>query len=116
VNRRKAKAIGYVFQLLLGIVFAILYGEFFQIVGRASWWLGALVGALHAVFVATVLVNILLPVVHPRMGTPETAANEIALIEPPGFLMLNYGRNTFLITLLAHIAYGGIVGLVFNLQ
>jgi hypothetical protein len=116
VNRRKAKAIGYVFQLLLGIVFAILYGEFFQIVGRASWWLGALVGALHAVFVATVLVNVLLPVVHPRMGTPETAANEIALIEPPGFLMLNYGRNTFLITLLAHIAYGGIVGLVFNLQ
>jgi hypothetical protein len=116
VNRRKAKAIGYVFQLLLGIVFAILYGEFFQIVGRASWWLGALVGALHAVFVATVLVNILLPVVHPRMGTPETAANEIALIEPPGFLMLNYGRNTFLITLLAHIAYGGIVGLVFNLR
>ena len=116
VNRRKAKAIGYVFQFLLGIVFAILYGEFFQIVGRASWWLGALVGALHAVFVATVLVNVLLPVVHPRIGTPETAANEIALIEPPGFLMLNYGRNTFLITLLAHIAYGGIVGLVFNLQ
>jgi len=110
VNRRKAKAIGYVFQFLLGIVFALLYGEFFQIVGRASWWLGALVGALHAVFVSTVLVNILLPVVHPRMGTPETAANEIALIEPPGFLMRNYGPNTFLITLLAHIAYGAIVG------
>jgi hypothetical protein len=110
VNRRKAKAIGYTFQFLLGLVFAILYGEFFQIIGRASWWLGALVGALHAVFVATVLVNVLLPVVHPRIGTPETAANEIALIEPPGFLMLNYGRNTFLITLLAHVAYGAIVG------
>jgi hypothetical protein len=110
VNRRKAKAIGYIFQFLLGILFAILYGEFFEIVGRASWWLGALVGALHAVFVATVLVNVLLPVVHPRIGTPETAANEIALIEPPGFLMLNYGRNTFLITLLAHVAYGAIVG------
>lgn len=110
VNRRKAKAIGYTFQFLLGLLFAILYGEFFEIIGRASWWLGALGGALHAVFVATVLVNVLLPVVHPRMGTPETAANEIALIEPPGFLMLNYGRNTFLITLLAHVAYGAIVG------
>ena len=32
-------------------------------------------------------------------GDVETAANEIALIEPPGFLMLNYGRNTFLVTL-----------------
>jgi hypothetical protein len=111
VNRRKAKAIGYVFQFLVGIGFAIAYGEFFEIIGRSSWQIGALLGALHAVFVATVLVNVLLPVVHPRIGTPETAANEIALIEPPGFLMRNYGRNTFLITLLAHIAYGAIVGL-----
>ncbi|OLC40115.1 MAG: hypothetical protein AUH43_27150 [Acidobacteria bacterium 13_1_40CM_65_14] len=111
VNRRKAKAIGYVFQFLLGIGFAVAYGEFFEIIGRSSWQLGALLGALHALFVATVLVNVLLPVVHPRIGTPETAANEIALIEPPGFLMLNYGRNTFLITLVAHIAYGAIVGL-----
>ena len=111
VNRRKAKALGYVFQFLLGIGFAVAYGEFFEIIGRSSWQLGALLGALHALFVATVLVNVLLPVVHPRIGTPETAANEIALIEPPGFLMLNYGRNTFLITLVAHIAYGAIVGL-----
>jgi hypothetical protein len=111
VNRRKAKAIGYAFQFLLGIGFALAYAEFFRIIGRGSWQIGALLGALHAVFVATVLVNVLLPVVHPRIGTPETAANEIALIEPPGFLMLNYGRNTFLITLVAHIAYGAIVGL-----
>ena len=45
-----------------------------------------------------------------RIGTPETAANEIALIEPPGFLMLNYGRNTFLIALAAHVAFGAVVG------
>ena len=31
-------------------------------------------------------------------------------IEPPGFLMRNYGRNTFLVALLAHIAFGAIVG------
>jgi hypothetical protein len=110
VNRRKAKAFGYVFQFLIGIAFAVAYGAFFEIIGRSSWQIGALLGALHAVFVSTVLVNVLLPVVHPRIGTPETAANEIALIEPPGFLMLNYGRNTFLITLVAHIAYGAIVG------
>ena len=62
-------------------------------------------------FVSTVVVNVLLPAVHPRIGTPETAANEVALIEPPGFLMLNYGRSTFLITLAAHVLYGIIVGL-----
>jgi len=111
-NRRKARAVGFFFHLMLGIVFAMAYAGFFQIVGRSSWWLGALVGALHAIFTATVLVNVLLPLVHPRMATSETAANEIALIEPPGFLMLNYGRSTFLVNLAAHIAFGAIVGLV----
>ncbi|HZP48633.1 MAG TPA: hypothetical protein VFB07_08865 [Vicinamibacterales bacterium] len=109
-NRRKAKAVGYVFHFLIGIAFALAYGAFFASIGRSSWWLGALIAVAQTFFTATVLVNVLLPVVHPRMGTPETAANEIALIEPPGFLMLNYGRNTFLITLLAHVAYGAIVG------
>jgi hypothetical protein len=109
-NRRKARAIGYVFHFIFGVAFAQAYVEFFEIIGRSSWWIGALLGALHAIFTATVLVNVLLPVVHPRMATPETAANEIALIEPPGFLMLNYGRSTFLVSLAAHVAYGAIVG------
>jgi hypothetical protein len=82
----------------------------FVVVGRSTWWLGAIGGAIHALFVSTVLVNVLLPVVHPRMGTPDTTANQVALIEAPGFLMLNYGRNTFLLNLIAHIAYGAIVG------
>jgi hypothetical protein len=112
VNRRKAKAIGYILMFVLGMLFGVAYGAFFASVDQRTWWLGAILGALHAVFVSTVLVNILLPVVHPRMGTPETGANEVALVEPPGFLMLNYGRNTFLITFVAHIAYGIVVGLV----
>ena len=111
-NRRKARAVGFFFHLVLGILFALAYAGFFRIVGHSSWWLGALLGALHAIFTATVLVNVLLPTVHPRMATSETAANEIALIEPPGFLMMNYGRSTVLVNLAAHIAYGAMVGLV----
>jgi hypothetical protein len=114
-NRRKARAIGYVFHLVLGIVFALAYAAFFQIVGRDTWWMGALLGAVHAVFTATVVVNVLLPIVHPRMATTETAANETTLIEPPGFLMLNYGRSTFLVSLAAHVAYGTIVAVVVNI-
>ena len=49
-----------------------------------------------------------------RIGTSDTTANYTALIEPPGFLMLNYGRNTFLVTIAAHIAYGAIVGWSFR--
>jgi hypothetical protein len=109
-NRRTARAYGYLFHLGLGVLFAIAYAELFTVIGRSSWWLGALVGVLHGIFTSTILVNVLLPIVHPRMGTVETAANEIALIEPPGFLMLNYGRNTFVVTLVAHMAYGAIVG------
>ena len=114
-NRRKARAFGYIFHFVLGVLFAEAYGEFFQIIGRSSWWIGALLGALQAIFTATVLVNVLLPVVHPRIATSDTAANEIALIEPPGFLMLNYGRRTFLVTLAAHIAFGACVGWIVHL-
>jgi hypothetical protein len=111
-NRRKARAIGYVLHFVIGIAFAFAYVAFFHIVGRNGWLLGALLGALHAVFDGTVLVNVLLPVVHPRIGTPETAANEIALIEPPGFLLLNYGRNSFVVAVIAHVAYGALIGLI----
>ncbi len=61
-------------------------------------------------FAGTALVNILLPVVHPRMATPLTAADSTPLLEPPGFLLLNYGRMTPLVTLVAHVAYGAIIG------
>ena len=111
-NRRRAKVVGYVFHFVLGVLFAFAYTSVFAAVHHAGWRLGAVLGVVHALFVSTVLVNVLLPVVHPRMGTPETAANEIALIEPPGFLMMNYGRNTFVLNLVAHIVYGAILGAV----
>ena len=114
-DRRKAKAIGYVFHLSVRPAVRARLRAFFEIIGRSSWWMGALLGALHALFISTVLVNELLPVIHPRMATSDTAANQFALIEPPGFLMRNYGRNTFLVTLAAHIAYGAIVGALVTL-
>ena len=52
----------------------------------------------------------LLPTVHPRMGDPMTSADRVALLEAPGFLMLNYGIATPVVMLVAHIAYGAIVG------
>src|SRR3954469_24019437 len=114
-NRTKAVALGYVFHFVLGVAFAFAYVAFFVVIGRSSWWMGAVLGALHAIFTGTLLVNVLLPLVHPRMATPQTAANEIALIEPPGFLMLNYGRSTAAVTLLSHVVYGALVGLIVRL-
>jgi len=67
-------------------------------------------GLLHALFAGTTVVNLLLPSVHPRMGTSMSAADSAPLLESPGFLLLNYGRATPTVTILAHLAYGAIVG------
>jgi hypothetical protein len=109
-ERRRAKVYGYLAHFVIGLMFALLYYGLFLAIGRSGWALGALFGAVHGVFSATALVNILLPAVHPRMGTPFSAAGSAPLIEPPGFLMRNYGRSTALVSLAAHIAYGTIVG------
>lgn len=44
------------------------------------------------------------------MGTGFTAAGSAPLLEPPGFLLLNFGKQTPTATILAHVAYGAIVG------
>jgi hypothetical protein len=109
-NRVRAKALGYALHFVAGLVFALVYYAIFAAIGKSGWWLGALFGLLHAVFAATALVNILLPLVHPRMGSTLTGANTTTLLEQPGFLMLNYGLQTPIANVIAHIAYGAIVG------
>jgi hypothetical protein len=109
-DRVRAKALGYALHFLAGFAFALIYLAIFAAIGRSGWWLGAGFGALHALFAATALVSILLPLVHPRMGTPLSSAGSTALLEPPGFMMLNYGPRTPIVTLVGHVAYGAIVG------
>jgi hypothetical protein len=109
-DRTHAKAIGYVLHFVAGQAFAAIYYAVFVAVDESGWWLGAAFGLLHGLFAGTALVNTLLPLVHPRMGTPSTGANASPLLEPPGFLLRNYGGSTLLLTLFAHAAYGAIVG------
>ena len=47
---------------------------------------------------------------HPRMASEQHGPTVMRQLEPPGFLLLNYGRQTPLATIIAHIAYGAIVG------
>ena len=123
-DRTWAKAIGYAAHFVSGLVFASVYGLLFAALGTSSWWLGAVFGLVHALFAGTVVVNVLLPLVHPRMGSEATVAPKsasagtqkcpkppsVALLEPPGFLLLNYGVGTPIVTIAAHVAYGAIVG------
>ena len=109
-DRTRAKAVGYLLHFLFGQAFALIYYAVFAAIDESGWLLGGVFGLLHGVFAVTALVNILLPVVHPRMGTSYTAADSSPLLEPPGFLMLNYGRSTPLVTVGVHVIYGAIVG------
>ncbi|OLB95366.1 MAG: hypothetical protein AUH30_15395 [Candidatus Rokubacteria bacterium 13_1_40CM_68_15] len=109
-NRTAAKVVGYGLHFVAGMAFALLYYAMFLVVGRAGWLLGMTFGLLHALFAGSVLVNVILPAIHPRMGTPFTAADSSPLLEPPGFMLLNYGRATPIVTIIAHLAYGAIVG------
>lgn len=109
-DRIRAKALGYALHFVAGQLFALLYYAIFVAIDESGWWLGALFGLFHGVFAGTALVNILLPTVHPRMGTGFAAAPSVAFLEPPGFMMRNYGLRTPLVSLPAHVAYGTIVG------
>lgn len=109
-DRGRAKAIGYILHFVAGLLFAMAYEIGFVVLGRSGWLLGAAFGLIHGLFAGSALVNILLPIVHPRMGTPMSSLESTALIEPPGFMMMNYGRRTPLVSLAAHIVYGAIVG------
>jgi hypothetical protein len=109
-DRSRANLIGYGLHFLNGLIFSLLYAGVFFAVGQAGWLFGAVLGVVHAAFAGGALVNVLLPALHPHMGTPWSDARESPILEPAGFMLRNYGRYTALATTVAHLAYGAIVG------
>lgn len=108
-NRDRAKVLGFVIHFLNGWIFALIYAAFFSAFGVATWWLGTLMGLAHAMFVLVVVLP-LLPGGHPRMASEFRGPEPTRLLEPPGFLALNYGRSTPIATVVAHMAYGLVLG------
>jgi hypothetical protein len=109
-DRSRANLIGYALHFFNGLIFSLLYAGVFFAVGQAGWLFGAVLGLVHAAFAGGALVNVLLPALHPHMGTPWSDARESPILEPAGFMLRNYGRYTALATAVAHLAYGAIVG------
>jgi hypothetical protein len=108
-NRDRAKVVGYLVHVINGWLFAFAYALFFMSVEQASWWFGGLMGAMQGVIVVVVVLP-LLPGVHPRMVSDFRGPQPTRLLEPPGFLAVNYGRATPLLTIAAHAVYGMIIG------
>jgi hypothetical protein len=104
-----ARVVGFFVHLLNGQVFGLLYAAAFSLFGLATWWLGALLGAFHGLAALLVIVP-LLPGAHRRMASERGGPRLDAVLEPPGPLALNYGRETPFVTVVAHVIYGVLLG------
>jgi hypothetical protein len=105
----KARVVGMLAHLIIGQFFALIYLSAFNLIDRAEWWMGAGFGIVHGLAALTLVVP-LLPGIHPRMASERSGPELISVLEPPGWMGLNYGRATPVVTLVAHIAYGAILG------
>src|SRR5215213_9981992 len=101
----RARVAGFFIHLVNGQGFALGYAAVFAATGTATWWIGGLLGSLHGAVALLVIVP-LLPGVHPHMASERAGLSAGAALEPPGLLALNYGRETPLVTMLAHVVFG----------
>jgi hypothetical protein len=108
-NPDRARVVGVLIHLVNGQVFALLYAAAFAAIGRSTGWMGALFGAIHGVAALTLIVP-LLPGIHPRMASERSGPSMRAVLEPPGWMALNYGGATPAVALVAHVIYGTILG------
>lgn len=112
-NRDRAKAYGYTVHLINGWLFALLYAAAFETAGQSGLLLGVLIGLVHGCFVAAVVMP-LLPAFHPRMASESWGPDPTQQLEPPGNFALNYGASTPVVTVAAHVVYGGILGFFYT--
>ena len=114
-DRNWANVVGFGLYTSGGWLFAGLYYLTFLSLGFAAWWLGALLGLLHGVFLLVVILP-LMPYIHPRMATEYDGPTATRRLEPPGFMGLNYGRRTPITTLLGQVVYGTVLGTFYHIH
>ncbi len=112
-DRDRAKLWGFCIHLVNGWAFSLVYVLTFHAWGAPSWWRGAAIGLVHAAFLLTAGMRIL-PGLHPRMASEQHGPDVMRQLEPPGFLALNYGFQTPISLLLAHVVFGTILGLFYR--
>lgn len=111
-HRGRAMTLGFTLHFVFGVVFAFLYVLVFESWTWTTWWLGGLLGLFHGLFILIVLMPVL-PDLHPRMASKHHGPTPTRQLEPPGFMAFNYGNNTPALTLVAHAAYGILLGLFY---
>ncbi len=113
-DRDKARWFGILFHQINGWILTVIYfAAFEQHLLTISYPLfGAVIGLVHGLFLLTVGMAVL-PSFHPRMRSAQCGPATKRMLEPPGFMALNYGSGTPIATVLAHLVYGAILGWCF---
>lgn len=111
----RAKLYGFFGHLLNGWLFSLIYVLIFQSVRESNWWLGGLLGIGQAMFMLVVVMS-LMPGLHPRMASETHGPTASRMLEPPGFMALNYGLRTPLSVIIAHVVFGIALGAFYHLK
>jgi hypothetical protein len=111
VARRRAsvRISGIALHFANGALFASGYALVFTRARRADWRIGAALGLLHGAVVLVAGLPVIQEI-HPRMAEEDEGPDPTPMLQPPGFMALNYGVRTPVVTLAAHAVYGAIVG------
>ncbi len=108
-DRDRAKPLGVVLHVINGWLFSLVYVGALEVWRDPTWWKGAAIGLVHGAFVITAALPAL-PGLHPRMASERRGATAVRQLEPPGFLGLHYGMQTPVSIVVAHVAFGVILG------
>jgi hypothetical protein len=96
--------IGFLFHQLIAVVAAILYAVFFNLIGvEGDLWLYGLLGGLIHYALAGPIVAII-PSLNPDTGN----------LREQGFAYKNYGALDVVTSLVGHLAFGTLVGILYG--
>lgn len=109
-NRDRAIPLGLAMHVAVAMLLSLVYYGLFRVFGQCNWWFGALVGLGHGLVIHVLLMPAL-PGMHPRMASERDGPEPTRALEPPGPLGLNYGLQTPLVGLVAHVVFGIVLGI-----
>lgn len=108
-DRDRARALGILLHIVMGWAFSVLYVIAMNFLGGSTWYRGALIGLAHALFICLIGWQ-MLPGIHPRMASETHGPTSTRMLEPPGFMGLNYGVTTPVTVFVTHAVFGMILG------
>lgn len=112
-DRDRARAMGIGLHILMGWAFSFFYVIAMNMLGGPNWYRGTLIGLCHALFICVIGWQAL-PGIHPRMASETHGPTSARMLEPPGFMGLNYGVSTPVAVFVTHAIFGAILGVFYH--